>query len=404
MKVLQINTVSGYGSTGSICEDIANVLESQGHECYIAYGQLTTSYPKSFKIGTVIENHLHNLGSRIIGKQGYFTKNGTNKLIQYIKEVNPDVIHLHNLHGNYLNLEILLDYLIDVQKPVVLTLHDCWAFTGKCSHYTDVQCFKWQTECNACPQLKTYPPSLFFDFSKEMFLDKKKWFTTLTNLTIIPVSNWLAGEAKQSFLNKFPIQPIYNWVDHSVFKETIDEEFLKKYAIDKSKFTIVLVSAGWSVDDVKWKDALKLAEIIEEDMQILMIGKVADTKLLPSNIKHIPYLHGKEELAKAYSLADVYVHLSTEDTFGKVIAEAMSCGTPAIVYNATACPEVIDENCGYVVEKRNIPEILTAIANIKMNKKAYFSKNCRDRVLNNFDLNTNINKTIGIYKEMIALW
>lgn len=395
-----INSVSGYGSTGSICVDIALELERQGHECYIAYGQISNGYDKEFKIGTTIENHLHNIGSRLFGKQGYFTRSGTKKLVEFIKGYNPDVIHFHNLHGNYLNLEILFEYLISVQKPIVWTLHDCWAYTGKCAHYTEVQCYKWQTECTTCPQLKTYPPSVFFDYSKEMFVDKKKWFTSLQNLTIIPVSKWLAGEVQKSFLSKFPIHPIYNWVDHAIFKETIDEEFIQKYGIDTSKFTIVLVSAGWSVTDVKWIDALKLASIIDNDMQIVMIGKVADATLLPMNIKHIPYLHGKEELAKAYSFADVYVHLSTEDTFGKVIAEAMSCGTPAIVYNATACPEIVGDGCGYVVEKRNIPAIIENIKKIQKKGRSSYSSYCRAHVLANFDLKSNIEQTINNYKQL----
>jgi glycosyltransferase involved in cell wall biosynthesis len=400
MKVLMINSVSGFGSTGSICVDIAKELEMQGHECYIAYGQISRGYKNEFKVGTKLENHLHNLGSRLLGKQGYFTKHGTKKLVTFTKEYNPDVIHLHNLHGNYLNLEILFNFLSSFNKPIVWTLHDCWAFTGKCAYYTDAQCFKWQTECNTCPQLNTYPPSVFFDFSKEMYIDKKKWFTNISNTTIIPVSNWLAAEVKKSFLNIFSIQPIYNWVDHSIFKETIDHDFAKNYGLDSSKFIIILVSAGWDVSDGKWIDALKLAEIIDKDVQILMIGKVASPALLPNNIKHIPYLEGKEELAKAYSLADVYVHLSTEDTFGKVISEAMSCGTPAIVYSATACPEIVGEGCGYVVEKRNVLAIFEKVKEVQDLKKDYFSDYCRDHVIANYDLKTNIAETIKLYNKV----
>lgn len=398
-----INSVSGYGSTGSICEDIASVLENQGHECYIAYGQLTTAYKKSFKIGTVLENHMHNIGSRVLGKQGYFTKKGTKKLISFIEEVNPDVIHLHNLHGNYLNIELLFNYLILSKTSVVWTLHDCWAFTGKCAHYTDVKCYKWQTHCNTCPQVKKYPPSLFFDRSSEMFYDKKKWFTSISKMTIIPVSNWLAGEVRSSFFNKFPIIPVYNWIEHEAFKNVEDENFSTVYNLDPAKFTIVLVSASWHKTDVKWEDALKLSDMIDSDMQLLMIGNVSSPKLLPKNIKHIPYLNGKEELVKAYSFSDVYVHLSTEDTFGKVIAEAMSCGIPAIVYDSTACPEILGENCGYVVEKRNVAQIFEATQRIKEKGKKHFSESCRKRVIENFDFNANINETIAIYKSMIQI-
>jgi glycosyltransferase involved in cell wall biosynthesis len=400
MKVVMINSVSGYGSTGSICVDIATELVLQGHDCFIAYGQISRGYQNEFKIGTKLENNLHNIGSRLFGKQGYFTKNGTKKLVDFLRSYNPDVIHLHNLHGNYLNLEILFEYLLQVQKPVVWTLHDCWAFTGKCAHYTDVNCYKWQTECNNCPQVRTYPASIFFDRSKLLFKDKKDRTLKLNNLHIITVSKWLEEQVNKSFLNRFQIETIYNWVDHSVFKETIDYDFAGKYAIDTSKFTIVLVSAAWNVSDVKWKDALKLAAVVATDIQILMIGKVELHKQLPSNIKHIPYLEEKEELAKAYSLADVYVHLSTEDSFGKVIAEALSCGLPAVVYNTTACSEIVDEYSGFVVSKRNITEILSAINIIKKNTKAHYSQSCRSRVLKNFDQKKNVQTTIDLYKKL----
>lgn len=397
-----INSVSGYGSTGSICTDIASVLENQGHDCYIAYGQLTSLYKKSFKIGTVLENHLHNVQSRLFGKQGYYTKEGTKKLVDFIRDFNPDVIHLHNLHGNYLNLEILFDYLIEVQKPVVWTLHDCWAFTGKCSHYTDVQCYKWQTHCNHCPQVQKYPPSLFFDQSESMFSDKKKWFTALDNLTIIPVSQWLAAEVSSSFLNKYPVKKIYNWVDHSVFKPTLDPMFASTYNLDPHKFSVLLVSASWNKADVKFEDALKLASILPDEMQLILIGKVESKQMLPKNIVHIDYLNGNEALAKAYSFADVYVHLSTEDTFGKVIAEAMSCGTPAIVYNSTACPEIVGENCGYIVEKRDLKAVFQKIEIINKTGKGFYSEYCRDFVIDNFDFQENINRTISIYTENLS--
>lgn len=401
MKVLMINSVSGYGSTGSICVDIATELDLYGHECFIAYGQVTKGYKNGFKIGTSTENHLHNLGSRIFGKQGYFTHSGTKKLIAFIKDYNPDIIHLHNLHGNYLNLEILFKYLIEVQKPVVWTLHDCWAFTGKCAHYTDIQCFKWQTHCNNCPQVQKYPPSMLLDRSSVMFDDKKEWFTSLKNMTIVPVSKWLAREVSKSFLNKYPIKPIYNWVNHEVFKPLLHTDFHSKYEVSPRKFTVLVVSAGWHEIDVKYQDAISLSAMLPDDMQLIMIGKVDKPEYLPKNIKHIDYLNGPVELAKAYSFADVYVHLSTEDTFGKVIAEALSCGTPAVVYDATACPEIIDSNCGYVVQKRNVQQVMEAIFKIKVKTKAHYATHCRKRVVENFDYATNIQQTIGVYNNIL---
>lgn len=394
-----INSVSGFGSTGSICVDLATALELQGHECFIAYGQISKGYTKTFKVGTSLENHYHNLGSRITGKQGYFTKSGTEKLVKFIEEFNPDVIHLHNLHGNYLNLEILFQYLIKVQKPVVWTLHDCWAFTGKCAHYTEVGCYKWQTHCHKCPQVHSYPPSILLDKSEAMFTDKKKWFAALNNLTLIPVSHWLEDEVKKSFLNKYPIKMIYNWVDHNIFKHNVNS-LKSKYKINQNKFIILGVSAGWTAKSSKFQDFLLLSKIIDKDMQIVLIGKKDNAIEFPPNIINIPYIETSRELAQLYSDADVYVHLSREDTFGKVIAEALSCGTPAIVYNVTGCPELVGEGCGYIVAKGHVEKINEKILLIKKYGRDHYSSFCRQFVLDNFDIKKNTNAVINIYQKI----
>lgn len=400
MKVLMINSVSGFGSTGSICVDIALELEKQGHECYIAYGQISRGYKNEFKIGTRLENHLHNVGSRVWGKQGYFTKNGTKKLVEFIKQYNPDVIHLHNLHGNYVNLEVLFEYLIEVQKPVVWTLHDCWPFTGKCAHYTEVGCYKWESQCHHCPQIHTYPPSIFLDHSETMFTDKKKWFTGLKNMTLVPVSTWLANEVKRSYLSKYPIQMIYNWVDHEIFKP-YEDDIRTKYHIPADKFVVLGVSAGWDADSSKLNDFISLSKIIPDNLQIVLIGKAGKNVNFPKNIIHIPYVEDTVELAKLYSSANVYVHLSREDTFGKVTAEALSCGTPAIVYNATGCPEIVGKGCGYIVEKGDVEEVRNKIVLIKTNGKNHYSSFCRQFVLDHFDIKTNIDSVIGIYRKSL---
>ncbi|MGL5704675.1 MAG: glycosyltransferase [Tannerellaceae bacterium] len=395
MRVLQINTVCGHGSTGRITLDIAKELEARGDECFIAYGQGSTDYNKSFKIGSYFENKFHNLGSRILGTQGYFSNNGTKSLISYILNTKPDVIHLHNLHGNYLNLEMLFEFLATLQIPIIWTLHDCWAFTAKCAHFTDVQCYKWQSHCCNCPQINAYPPSIFFDRSYSLFANKKKWVSRLFNLKIHTVSNWLAQQASLSMLGDYPITSIYNWVDHSKFRY-IDSELDKKYGFDNCKFSIVCVSAMWSKSMQRSIDLLKLASMLDIDMQLIVVGRLDNMKL-PDNIFHIDYVHGIEDMAEIYSFADVYVHLSTEDTFGLVIAEAMSCGTPVVVYESTACPELVVCGCGFVVPARNVEECFTAIKKIKTESKSMFSESCRNHVLSSFDKSRNIDQILQFY-------
>jgi glycosyltransferase involved in cell wall biosynthesis len=401
MRVLQINTVCGLGSTGKIATDIADALLLNGDECMIAFGQYTTTYKNSFKFGSKLENHLHNALSRLLGKQGYFSPLGTKELLNYIKNFQPDVIHLHNIHGNYLNSKLLFDFLSTANIPVVWTLHDCWAFTGKCVYYTDIGCYKWKTHCNNCPQIKKYPPSVFFDRSEEMFSDRKKWFTSVKNLTIITVSNWLAGEVRVSFLKDYPIIPVYNWIKQSVFKPTLSS-FRNKYGLEK-KYIILGVSAGWDKNTVRLTDFIKLSEIIPEEMQIVLVGKAKNPQDIPSKILHIPYIDGEAELAKVYSVADVFVHLSAEDTFGKVIAEALACGTPAVVYNSTACPEVLGNGCGFVVEKRDVASVYEAIVKIRDSGKESFTSKCINHVTQNYSSDSQINKILEIYKQAFSL-
>lgn len=411
MRVLQINTVCGYGSTGRNVTELAQALVEQGDECHIAYGQGTTSYANSYKIGTRLENHLHNIQSRLFGKQGYYTRRGTRRLIQYIQTLQPDIIHLGNLHGNYLNLRILFEYLADSQIPVVWTLHDCWAFTGKCSHYTSAKCGKWKTACGKCPIFRQYPPSHFFDRSSLLHADKKRWFTAVENMTIVPVSHWLAGEVSQSFLGKYPVIPIHNWIDLTVFKlgtPQMARATRKKYGIPEDAFVVLGVSAGWN-DRKHSQTASKLidfralqARLSEhDDIQLVLVGSFKDPDRIPAGAISIPYVDDIRELAAIYAMADVYVHLSMEDTFGKVIAEAMACGTPAIVYNSTGCPEVVGEGCGFTVEKRNIENVYQAILRVKYKEKNSFSLRCVEFSKERFSLQEQTKCYNNLYNKIV---
>lgn len=401
MNILFINTFCSYGSTGSICEELASELEIKGHNCIVAYGQYATTYSKVYKIGTKFENHLHNLLSRVLGTQGYFSKRGTEKLIDFIANFKPDVIHLHNLHGNYLNLNLLFTYLQTLKIPIFWTLHDCWAFTGKCAHYTDIKCYKWQSECGGCPQVKKYPPSLFFDKSKMMFRDKKKLFNSLQNLHVISVSNWLKNEVSKSYLQNHSQHMIYNWTDDQIFKPNVSNDISLLINEKKSKFTILAISGEWLKGITKFDNLIKLSFLLDDTHQIIVVGKNKNKKLFNTNCVFIDYVHSSQKLAELYSCADVYVHLSVEDTFGKVVTEAMSCGTPAIVFDQTALPELIGRNCGYVVRKNDIEAMTVAIEKVKILGKSHFSESAWSFVELNFNSRINIDKTIQLIENAV---
>lgn len=402
MKIVEINSVCGTGSTGVIAVEIAEFLRKRGHECYIAYGHGHSDYPYSFKFGSKIETKFHAMyNTRILGLESYGSPHGTNKLIKWISEISPDIIHLHNLHGNYLNFPMLMKYLAEVRIPIVWSMFDTWAITGKCTHFTASGCTKWQNECNNCPQLhssgaKTY----FFDRTNKIFRDKVELIASIPKLDIISCSKWLKGELEKSHLKNRPIHMIYNWIDQEKFGPIIDETIYHKYGIDRKKKILLSVSAYWSKHTTRFEDASRLANILPKEYQLVIIGK-CDVVDFPSNIKHIPFVKGTYELSKLYSAALAFVGFSIEDTFGKVFAEAMLCGTPCVVFDSTACPEVIGQ-CGYAVTPHDVRAMLNKVEEINRLGKAHFSKECIARVKNLFCYDKNVGEYLKIYEQIIT--
>ena len=401
MKVLQINAVYGTSSTGRSCEEVDRALKQCNTESIVATTDSTIKRDDIYIVGSKLERKMHALLSRITGKQAYFSFFATKRLLKWIEGEKPDIIHLRNLHGNYIHLGMLLRYIKKHDIATVITLHDCWIFTGKCTHYTEQGCYKWIDGCHHCPRIKSDNVSWFFDRTKKLWQDKKKWLQSLSRLAVIGVSDWITSEAKRSFLkDAIIVKRIYNWIDLKTFYPRT-ESVIDKYNLPRDKFLILCIGAGWTTDSLKYKDLLKLSEQIGEDDRIVLAGALPNGAELPDNILSIGYIHGKEALAKLYSTADAYVHLSREDTFGKVIAEAMACGTPAIVYNATACPELIGKNCGFVIEKGDVQGIVQAINKIKKEGKINFSASCVEHVKNNFEKDMLIDETKKVYLQLL---
>ena len=368
MRVLQINSVCGVGSTGRIATDLYKVLEEQGHECLIAYGRGTAPEGiNSYKIGTNLDNYLHVARTRILDQHGYGSKRPTIELVKKIKEYNPDVIHLHNLHGYYLNLEVLFNYLAESNKPVVWTLHDCWAFTGHCAYFDYVGCDKWKYECGNCPQKKTYPNSYGLDNSYQNFRKKKKLFTMLNNLTIITPSQWLANLVKESFLNKYPVQVINNGIDLNVFKPT-QSDFRKKYHLEDKRI-ILGVASVWG-DRKGLSTFIDLAKKLDDSYQIVLVGvNEKQKKLLPKNIIGISKTNNVKELAQIYTAADLFLNPTLEDNFPTTNLESLACGTPIITFNTGGSIESVDEYSGIVVEKEDLETVVKIIKEYKFIRK-----------------------------------
>ena len=366
MKILLINSVCGIGSTGRICTDLAQQFEKEGHTVKIAYGRSAT-VPEKFqkyavRIGTDFDVKLHALQTRLFDTHGFGSKRATKKFLAWAEEYNPDLVWLHNIHGYYINVEMLFDWIKSrPNMQVKWTLHDCWAFTGHCSHFTVVNCNKWQTHCEFCPQLRRYPAS-YRDNSAGNFDRKKIAFTDVKNMTLITPSKWLAGLIKQSFLRDYSVEVVYNTIDKTIFKPT-PSDFRQRYGLENKKM-ILGVASVW--DERKGlNDFIKLAGMLDDTYVIVLVGLTdKQIKSLPKNCLGIQRTNNPHELAAIYTAADVFFNPSSEETFGLTTLEALSCGTETIVYPGTASEEIAYKYGGKVLSSSRLQTLMPHLEEI----------------------------------------
>ena len=344
MRVFMINSVCGIRSTGRICTDIAEILEANGHECKIAYGreEVPQKHQKyAVRIGNAKSVKWDALKTRLLENAGLNSKCTTKKLIQQIQEYNPDVIHLHNLHGYYVNVEVLFRYLKTCGKKIVWTLHDGWAFTGHCAYFDFAGCEQWKNGCEKCPQKKEYPKSILLDKSKRNYAKKKELFTGIPNFTIVTPSQWLANLVKQSFLKEYEVKVIRNGIDTKVFKPT-DSGVRQIYGLQDKKILLGVASA-W-VERKGVTDFITLSQSLGEGYQVVLIGVTeAQKKTLPKEILAITRTNNVQELAGWYTAADVFLNPTYEDNYPTVNLEAQACGTPVITYATGGSVENVPE-------------------------------------------------------------
>jgi len=352
MKVLLINSVCGIGSTGRICGALAEDFVAQGHEAVIAYGRdgnVPERYRKfAHRIGTDLDVKVSALRTRLLDDHGYANEASTRKFLQWAESYDPDLLWLHNLHGYYIHVGLLFDWIKSrPHMQVKWTLHDCWAFTGHCAHFTFAQCEKWKAGCDSCPEKGSYPGSLLLDSSRRNYLRKKADFTGVRDMTLIVPSHWLETRVKQSFLMDYPVEVHYNTIDTNVFQPT-PGDFRERYGLEGKK--LVLGVAGVWTDRKGLGDFLELRRLLDESFAIVLVGLTQrQIEALPAGILGITRTHDARSLAEIYTAADVFVNPSREETFGLTTLEAISCGTPAIVYRDTACEEVVNQYGGTAV-------------------------------------------------------
>lgn len=372
MKVLQINSVCGKGSTGRIVLDIHNELIRQGHQSFVAYGRgPALGCDEAIRIGSKYDVYLHVLRTRVFDEHGLGSRSVTVKFIKKIGEIKPDILHLHNIHGYYINVEVLFNYIKEKNIPTVWTLHDCWAFTGHCAHFDYVGCYRWKERCFSCPQKGTYPASVVLDRSSVNWRRKKELFTGLKNMTLVTPSQWLADLVKQSFLKEYPVIVIPNGIDTNVFKPT-PGDFRKRYSID-GKFVILGVANVWG-ERKGLKYFLELSNMLQEDEVIVLVGLDEKQKRdLPKNIIGISRTNSTEELAEIYTTADVFINPTLEDNYPTVNLEAQACGTFVITVDSGGSKETIisESVTGCTIQKGDrLNTILTKLSEIKKRSNA----------------------------------
>lgn len=401
MKIAMING-GVFGSTGKIMFGIADIIEKNGGETFCASAVTATNKKREpsheyYKIGTYYSRKFSVLFSRITGRQNCYAKSATKKLLSRLDRFNPDVVHLHNLHGDYVNLPLLFNYIKTNRIKVVWTLHDCWAFTGHCPHFAMVKCDKWKSGCYKCPQYNLYPKSLF-DNSKKMYRLKKRLFTGVENMTIVTPSEWLAGLVRQSFLKDYPVTVINNGINLSVFKPT-ESDFREKYDISADKKILLGVAFGWGVR--KGLDVFieLYNRLSAEKYQIVLVGTDKKTdKQLPKGIISIHRTQNQTELAEIYTAADLFVNPTREEVLGMVNIEANACGTPVITFKTGGSPECINEQSGSVVACDDIAALESEVKRIC--ETSPFNKEDCIESAKKFDENERFLEYIHLYEEL----
>lgn len=390
MKILQINVTANWGSTGRIAEQINLQAQQRGWDTYIAYGRYSSqSQSHLIKVGNRYDVYAHYLRHRFFDGEGLGSEHATQRLVEDIQRLQPDIIHLHNIHDHWLNYPILFEYFINTDIPIVWTFHDCWAFTGHCFHFENAKCCKWLEQCKKCKQI----PSLSSDNTCRNYDLKKELFTNLgQRLTIVPVSQWLGRYVRSSILKDCRIETIYNGIDTETFRMD---------ATTGKRRMILGVSNVWPKDK-GLSDFIKLRKVLPRDIEIMLVGLTKkQIRELPKGIKGIERTANIRELINLYQYASAFVNLTRNDTFPTVNIEALACGTPVITYRTGGSPEAIDGETGIIVEKGDVEGTAAAIRRIMENPAHLTPENCRRRAVENFNKDQQFAKYISLYESLL---
>lgn len=396
MKIVSINSVTN-NSTGRIMHMIQSAASDRGNETLAIVGRrrIYEDLP-CVKYGNGFSFWIHVAINTVFDRQGFGSRCVTKQLVNRLREEKPDIIHLHNIHGYYINLPILFNYLTNEYKGrIIWTFHDCWPITGHCPHFVIAKCDKWIEGCYNCPNKKQYPISLLVDSSRKNYSDKKRMFTSLNNLTLTTPSEWMAKQIRSSFMKDYDVRVIGNGINTEVFDYNkavkSREEVLQSIGVPSDKKVILGVASQWDMRK-GLRDILELAKILPEEYTIVLVGlSKGQIKSLPANVKGLTKTANVTELVELYSTADVFINPSMEESFSLVTVEAQCCGTPTVVLDTSAVGELVNDDNGVVLHEHQAADYLNAIKileekqlsreKVRSTAVKYSVKNMTDRYL-----------------------
>lgn len=402
MRIAQINCSYGFAdSTGRNTKELHQWFLERGYDSRVYTARINDETvlcdERVHIFSSSMDMRIHGLLSRIIGKQGVFSFFSTRKLINALNTERPDAVIMGVLHSNCLNMPLLFDFLSKKRIPTVLVLHDCWYYTGHCCHYSEEKCNKWRRECGNCPAIHKWNKSWFFDWSKQNLQEKHRWYNQLSRLAVVGVSDWITNEAKQSILNNADIiQRIYNWIDLDTFHPQKENELRRKLGIKTTERVLLGVASIWN-DRKGLREMCMVAEL--PDTKVVLVGEVPNDIRIPDNIICVGKVNQADILAQYYAMADVFLNPSIQETFGKTTAEALACGTPVVVYNTTACPELIGFKCGEIVAFRDQDSFVKTVESVLEHTEEY--TNCREWAESMFSQEKNMREYEALIKRLV---
>ena len=399
-KLLQINPVVRLNtSTGRIMKEIGEIAMAAGWESYIAYSGARDGVPQHSSqlvpVGNKLDLAVHAVATRLFDAHGLVSRRATKQLIRRIKEIDPDIIHIHNVHGYWLNYPLLCQYLRESGKPVIWTVHDCWLYTGHCYYYSAARCDKWQTGCGHCPQKRAFPASWVFDRSARNWCDKQHAFGSLERLTIVPVSDWIRQEMAHSFLADKPFQVIHNGIDLDVFHPA-------EPGAERPAGTVILGVATLWHEEKGVRDFVELAGRLHEGERLVLVGRMSEEQraAFPAGVEFIERTENVAKLAALYAQATAFVNPTWQDNYPTVNLEAIACGTPVVTYRTGGSVEAVTAGTGFVVEQGDVQGLLDRVRELAAEDRKAVTERCRAHALQHFSKQERYQDYIRLYESL----